>query len=170
MRSTPMLARVVFAGMVVLATSGCTRVVQVERPVPAEVRQTVESRSVASDARVLTTGGPFVTRALRFEGERLTSREPSGEAHEFEVGDVRSVQFKSRSEGFVEGLAWGAAVAAGLGLLAAADSDSDQRFLFESRAGIGLFVGVVSALLTVPAGGIIGALRGKTTDFVFDPR
>jgi len=165
-----MFVRVVSAGMVVLATSGCTRVVQVARPVPADVQQAVERRSVASDAKVLTTGGPFVTRALRFEGDRLTSREASGEAHDFEVGDVRSVQFKNRSEGFIEGLAWGAGVAAGLGLLAAIDSDSDQRFLFESRAGIGLFVGVVSALLTVPAGGLLGALRGKTTDFVFDPR
>lgn len=156
------------AGMAVLVASACTHVVQVERPVPVDVQQTIQNRSVGSDATVLTTGGPFTTRALRFEGESLAARGQAGEAHAFEVGDVRSVRFRSGGEGALEGIVWGVGTAAALGLLTALTTEPEDTLFFDSRAGVALFGVVVWTLVTVPVGGIIGLIKGKTTDYVFD--
>lgn len=146
---------------IAMSSSACAETVVVDRPVPAAVRAEVERRS-SGGASVRTSTGVLSGEGLRFSGDSLVSR-----TFVVPMEDLDAVSIKSRSAGFTEGLVWGAGVAAGLGLLSATTSDPDRTLLFESRAGVGLFVAVVSSLFTIPAGGLIGVGLGKTTDFVF---
>lgn len=116
----------------------------------------VRTRSAAFTARGLT----MTTRELHVVGTELTPRA-------IPLEEVRSIQFRHRGRGSLEGILVGLGGAAAVGLLAAVGEES---FIFPSSRGerFALATGLV-AVVTVPAGALLGALVGHRTTVEIRP-
>ena len=153
-----------------LAASGCatTTPITPERGTPAEAIARLERDGATRRSLVVGREERWVADRLEVTADAIRLVTPGGRADEVPLADVEYVQFRRHGRGFAEGAGHGALVALAAAILAGAlwrdtgDPWFDRR---ETAALSGVAVGLVS----IPIGGLIGAIVGHRERYTLTP-
>lgn len=156
-------------GLLALLTvgSGCATTMTVSQPVQPTDPAVAYVNTAGSEhpAFIRTRGASLLAPRLSMTTDALLVHDVGQEEGTVPLSDVRSILFRDRGRGAVEGALVGLGVSTALGLKAAIDDDSP----FSSGSDGFLLITAIASLATVPLGAILGSLIGHRTTIEVGP-
>ena len=145
----------------------CTTTIPVTSTPTGPLAIEIAQRGESQRSRIETRSSSRSAERLSVDASGLDVRLIDGSAERVPYSDVRTIQFRDGGQGALDGALIGLGVALGLGVLGAIDPG--DGFLVDSRGEAFGFVALLTGIVTVPAGALIGAIRGHRTVYVFPP-
>ena len=143
-----------------LVAGGCTRTHELALPPAPDARalEVIEREGRRGPAQVTTAEGVVTAERIAVAAPQLTLQTGEGPPYAVPLADVRRIEFRSARRGALEGMGLG--LVAGLAAGAILGLSTDSWLPGNADVAVGMWW---ASLVAVPAGFVVGVVRGHRT-------